>query len=67
MKSQQHLLLSIAGMPLFPTALFVLVTYHLISQSTECWTGYQIALTLVDAEKLAYQLELYENRSLAYD
>ena len=66
MKFQRKLLLTFAGMTLFPTVVLVLVAYHLISQSIERWADYQSALTLANAEKLAYELELYENRPLTY-
>ena len=62
MKFQRKLLFAFTGMALFPTVILVFVAYHLISQSIERWADYQIALTLANAEKLAYQLELYENR-----
>ena len=66
MKFQRKLLLTFTGMALFPTIILVLVAYHLISQSIEHWADYKIAATLENAQKLAYQLELYENQPLTF-
>ncbi len=74
LKFQRKLMVVFAGMALLPTAVLVLVSYHLISQSLERWAKHQIALTLADsaaivrdAEKLAHALELYENVPLTED